>query len=398
MTLFADFESINVGASERLVRTITRSDIQKFVEMTGDDNPLHVDAGFAESTPFKEIVVHGMLGASFLSTLIGTKLPGPGALWVSQRMDFLAPVRLGDELTVSCTVLKKHDRDRLLDLNMRIVNQRGQTVLSGEGQVKVLTARAKPTIVGDAPTRRTALVTGASGGIGRAIALRLSRDGLAVIVNYRRDRERAEQVVAEIEAGGGVAIAVAADVSTADGVSRLAAAATSSFGGVDVLVNNASPRINAKPFTAIQWSDIQEHLDVQLRGAFLLTQACLPYMQRRSQGRIVNITSQAIDASPSLSWTGYAVAKAALAMMSRYVAAEVGPSGITVNCVSPGMTDTRLIGDVSEKIQLMVARQTPLRRLATPDDIASAVSYLASADAAFVTGHVLRVNGGLSAS
>lgn len=398
MTLFAGFDSINVGDSDQLVRTISPGDIRRFVEMTGDDNPLHVDAEFAESTPFKEIVVHGMLGASFLSTLIGTKLPGPGALWVSQRMDFLAPVRLGDELTVSCTVLKKHDRDRLLDLGTRIVNQRGQTVLSGEGQVKMLTARAKPAPAADAPTRRTALVTGASGGIGRAIALRLGRDGLAVIVNYRGNRERAEQVVAEIEAGGGAAIAVAADVSTPDGVSRLAAAAAKSFGGVDVLVNNASPRINAKPFAAIQWSDIQEHLDVQLRGAFMLTQACLPYMVKQSHGRIVNITSQAIDGSPSLTWTGYAVAKAALATMSRYLATEVGPSGITVNCVSPGMTDTRLIGDVSEKIQLMVARQTPLRRLATPYDVAGAVSYLASADAAFVTGHVLRVNGGISAS
>ena len=100
------FDDIQVGDVESIQRTVTEADVRRFVEMTGDDNPLHVDRAYAERTPFKDVVVHGMLGASLVSTVIGTKLPGEGALWLKQNFDFALPVRLGDELSVSCTVLK----------------------------------------------------------------------------------------------------------------------------------------------------------------------------------------------------------------------------------------------------------------------------------------------------
>ena len=104
--MFKDFDAIEVGETQTLTKTITEVDVRKFVEVTGDDNPLHVDRSYAETTSFKDIVVHGMLGASFISTVIGTKLPGAGALWVSQNLEFLLPVRLGDELSISAKVLK----------------------------------------------------------------------------------------------------------------------------------------------------------------------------------------------------------------------------------------------------------------------------------------------------
>lgn len=392
--MFSDYDAIQVGDTRSLKRSIAEADVRRFVEMTGDDNPLHVDRRFAEETSFKDIVVHGMLGASFISTVIGTQLPGPGALWVAQSLEFLLPVRLGDELTVSCTVLKKHDRERLLDLETRIVNQNGQAVLTGQGRVKVLAGKPPAPPEPEADRPRVALVTGGAGGIGRAICLRLARDGLSVVVNYARRRERAEEVVAEITATGGRAIAVQADISSPADAARLYASAVQAFGAVDVLVNNASPQIQAKAFADLEWEDLQAQLDVQLKGAFLLTKACLPGMVERRHGRIVNITSQAIEGTPSVTWTAYAVAKAALAMLSRYGAAEFGPSGITVNNVAPGMCETSLIGDIPEKLQLMAARQTPLRRLATPNDVAATVAHLASADASFVTGHTYRVNGG----
>jgi 3-oxoacyl-[acyl-carrier protein] reductase len=128
-----------------------------------------------------------------------------------------------------------------------------------------------------------------------------------------------------------------------------------------------------------------------------MAKACVPDMAARKWGRIVTIGSQVIDGAPSPGWTSYAVGKASVAMLSRYLSAELGPQGITVNSVSPGMTETSLIGDVPEKAQLLIARQTPLRRLATPEDVAAAVAYLVSDDAGFVTGHSLRVNGGMAA-
>nr|WP_315254262.1 SDR family oxidoreductase [uncultured Duganella sp.] len=405
--MFKDFDAIQVGETQTLTKHITEADVRKFVEMTGDDNPLHVDRAYAETTSFKDIVVHGMLGASFISTVIGTKLPGTGALWVSQNMEFLLPVRLGDVLSISATVVKKHERERLLELDTRIVNQNQQLILTGVGKVKVLVA-AEPEASPAADARpRVAIVTGGAGGIGKAICQRLAADGFDVVVNYRGQADRAAQIVAEINLAAAVkgegegqrrgrALAVQADIATETGAQALFAAAVRAFGAVSVLVNNASPHINPKPFGVTAWADVQQQIDVQVKGAFLMSSAVVPDMAARKWGRIVNITSQVLDGQPSVTWTGYAMAKGALQVFSNYMAAELGPQGITVNCVSPGMCETTLIGDIPEKAQLMIARQTPLRRLAKPSDVAAAVAYLVSDDAGFVTGDTVAVNGGMA--
>ncbi len=408
--MFKDFDAIQVGETQTLTKQITEADVRKFVEMTGDDNPLHVDRAYAETTTFKDIVVHGMLGASFISTVIGTKLPGTGALWVSQNMEFLLPVRLGDVLTISATVLKKHERERLLELDTKIVNQNQQLILTGVGRVKVLVAAEAEAQPAADERPRVAIVTGGAGGIGKAICRRLAADGFDVVVNYRGQADRAAQIVAEINAATtavtsgsagagkrhGRALAVQADISTEAGAQVLYQAALKAFGVVSVLVNNASPRINPKPFGSTAWSDVQQQMDVQVKGAFLITSAVVPEMSARKWGRIVNITSQVLDGPPSVTWTGYAMAKGALQVFSNYMAAELGPQGITVNCVSPGMCETTLIGDIPEKTQLMITRQTPMRRLAKPSDVAAAVAYLVSDGASFVTGDTLAVNGGIA--
>lgn len=396
---FTRFEDVSLGDTASLKKTIAEDDIRRFVELTGDDNPLHVDATFAGQTPFKDIVVHGMLGASFISTVIGTKLPGPGALWVSQSFDFSLPVRLGDTLEVTCTVVGKHERDRLLDLEMRITNQHGQVVLHGAGKVKLL-ERPAVEVVSSAEPPKVAIVTGGAGDIGRAICRRLVADGYRVVVNYLSGRERADALVRELttDTNEALAVAVNADVSSPDGVRYVHAEALGHFGAVTALVNAASPRIVAKGLDALTWDELERHLDVQLKSAFLMTQACAPSMVEAGGGRVVNITSEAVDGAPVAGWTAYAVAKGGLWTLSRYLAAELGPKNITVNCVSPGMTDTRFIGGISEKQQLMAARQKPLRRLASPDDIAGAVAFLLSPSGAYVTGQTVRVNGGGSMS
>ncbi|OWF66216.1 short-chain dehydrogenase [Polynucleobacter hirudinilacicola] len=396
--MFKDFSEIQVGDSESISKKITESDVRRFVEMTGDDNPLHVDAAYAESTAFKDIVVHGMLGASYISTVIGTRLPGTGALWVSQNFDFLLPVRLGDELSISCTVLKKFERERLLELETKIVNQHQQTVLTGTGKVKVLSPSLPKEITEEKSDLRVAVVTGGSGGIGKAISLRLAKDGFAVVIAYRGRVDRANSVVKEIHSNKGKAIAVCADISTKEGVELLHKAAAKEFGGVSVLVNNASSAINPKPFELMDWEDIQNQLNTQLKGSFLLCQSCIPKMIDRGWGRIVNITSQVVEGEPTPSWTSYAIAKASLAKFSSYLAADLGSNGITVNCVSPGMSETGLIGSISEKVQLMIARQTPTRRLTKPEDVAAAVAYLVSSEASQVTGQTILVNGGIVTS
>ena len=389
------YEAIAVGEAATLEKRVTAEDVARFVAMTGDANPLHVDPAYAARTPFKDVVVHGMLGASFVSTLIGTKLPGEGALWVSQAFEFLLPVRLDDVLTVGVTVIAKHDRERLLELEATIVNQHRQVVLAGTGKVKVLAPAAPPAPAPGGRPAKVALVTGGAGGIGRAICERLAADGWRVAVAYRQGEARARAVVDAIQGAGGEAIALRADLADPAQAAGLAAAVAQAFGPVTLLVNNAAPRVAAIPFDDLEWGDLAGQLDVQLQGAFALAKAVVPGMKAARHGRIVNLTSQEADGAPTPGWMAYAVAKAALAAFTRGLAAELGPAGITVNNVAPGMTDTALIGDVPEKARLIVARQTPTRRLGTPADVAAAVAYLASDEAGHLTGETLRVNGGL---
>lgn len=393
MNHFKEFEEIQVGDTAVLTRRIGEEDIRRFVELTGDDNPLHVNRAYAETTPFKDIVVHGMLGASLLSTLIGTQLPGTGALWVSQTLDFLLPVRVGDTLTVSCTVEKKHERERLLDLQTRIENQAKRLVLSGKGVVKVL-PRLQPAPAGPVERLKVAVVAGGAGGIGRAICLRLALAGHRVVVGYHSRDDRAAELVNEIVAAGGEALAVRADVTVADDVAALVDAALRRFSGVSLLVFAASPPIQPAGFEELSWDSVAQHFDTEVKGAFLLAKKALPHMRAQGYGKIINITSQVVDGTPPPHWTAYVVGKASLATFSRSLAVELGPAGITVNCVAPGMTDTAMIGDIPEKMRLILARQAPLRRLARPQDVADAVAFLASAEADYITGETLRVNGG----
>lgn len=393
MNGFTDFDAIQEGDRQSLTKLITEEDVRRFVELTGDINPLHVDTEYARKTAFKDIVVHGMLGASFISSVIGNQLPGPGALWVSQSFDFNLPVRLGDTLTVVCTVLRKHPRDRLLELDTHIENQHGQAVLSGKGKVRLLEA---PTgsIAPPQGRLKVAIVTGASGGIGQAICERLAAGGFSVVVNYRSGTERALALVRKLTDAGSKAIAIQADVTQPADIQALIAATLRQFGGISVLVNAAAPRISPRSLETLRWDDLQQHLDGQLKSAFLMSQACREHLEACGSGRIISLGSQALEGPPVAGWIAYAIGKGTLSTFTRYLAAELGPRGVTVNLVSPGMTNTPFIGNISEKQQLMAARQTPLRRLGEPEDTAAAVAFLASDEAAYITGQNLRVNGG----
>ena len=132
------YDSIKVGDNAEIKHKITKQDIDKFVDLTGDDNKLHIDEDYAKKTSFKKPVVHGMLGASFISTIIGTKLPGDGALWFSQTLNFLLPVRVGDEIVIKAEVIKKNDRDKSIELSTEIFNQNFQKVTFGISKVKII--------------------------------------------------------------------------------------------------------------------------------------------------------------------------------------------------------------------------------------------------------------------
>lgn len=389
----ARFEEINVGDSAELEHTVTQVDIQRFVELTGDDNRLHVDASYAANTSFKKPVAHGMLGASFISTVIGTRLPGDGALWFSQNLEFLLPVRVGDRLTIRAAVLRKDERSRVLEIQTDIFNQDRQKVTSGVAKVKVV---EQETVQADAtlpPDRRVALVVGGGGGIGSAICLALASDGFDIAVHYFSSPQRAQKVAAEVAHLGPRAMVVGADIQAESEVDAMVLQVESRLGPIDLLVNCATARIAAISFADLRWDDFDAHIGMTIRGSFLLARRVTPSMVARGHGKIIQIGSQASE-SPSVDWLPYITAKSALVGFTHALALELAPKGITVNMVSPGMTQTEQIADIPERQRLLAAAKTPLRRLARPEDVAGAVCYLASARADYLTGETIRVNGG----
>jgi 3-oxoacyl-[acyl-carrier protein] reductase len=235
-------------------------------------------------------------------------------------------------------------------------------------------------------------VTGASRGIGAAIARALARDGLPVGVNYRSDRARADAVVAEIEDGGGRAVALAGDVVDPGAPDELFRELESHFGSpVLVLVNNAgisrddlTPSLNDE-----QWSAV---LETDLTAAFRFTRRALRPMLRARSGRIVNISSVVgLRANPGQA--NYAAAKAGLIALTRTAAIEVARRGVTVNAVAPGWIETEMTAGINSDL----AANIPARRAGTPEEVAACVRFLASDEASYVTGAVLTVDGGLAA-
>lgn len=389
----ASFENINVGDQATLAHLITKEDVENFATLTGDFNPLHVDEDFAKQTLFQKPVVHGMLSASFISTMIGMVLPGPGALWMSQTLEFLRPSFIGDTLTIRATVKQKSIATRVLVLTTTIINQHGHELIKGESTVKVLEINDKEKGM-NSHEKKTILITGASGGIGAAAAKTLAAAGHQVIVHYHASDAAAQNVVSQIKQAGGHAMMLKANIANAPEVSTMFEVACKAMGPIHAVVHCAGPENSPKAFDFLDWSEFQEQMDVHLKGAFLCAKAAIGSMVQAKSGDIILIGTVYTDGVPPVQQSRYIVAKSALTSFARCLAVEYGPSNVRVNVVAPGMTETSMIADLPDKVKMLTKMQTPLRRLAEASDIADTIAFLLSPGAKHITGQTIRVCGG----
>ena len=240
---------------------------------------------------------------------------------------------------------------------------------------------------------KVALVTGASRGIGRAIALSLASDGLAVAVHYDKSADAAQKVVSEITESGGRAIAFQGNLASPDVPADLVARVKSQLGSIDILVNNAAVMTDS---SIAEMSDEMwdETIAVNLSAVFKLTRACIPAMVENKWGRIISISSQ-VAQTGSANHAHYSATKASLLGFTYSAAKELGASGITANVVLPGRIETDMIGVRSVGRMDEWMSQTPLGRLGKPEEVAGVVTFLASVESSYITGAAINVNGGL---
>lgn len=244
---------------------------------------------------------------------------------------------------------------------------------------------------------KTALVTGSGRGIGRAIAVRLAREGADVVVNYGHKAEEGEAARAAVEAEGRRAFVVKADLSKKADVERLVEEGVRHFGKLDILVNNAGVEVSA-PFTEVTEEDYDRVLDLNLKGVFFATQAFVRHLRSTKRpGKVIQVSS-VHEEIPFPGYAAYCASKGGLRLLTRDLAVELGEHGITVNSIAPGAIETEINSSLKEdpERQKALLAQIPLGRMGKPEDVAGLAAFLASSDADYVTGSTFFVDGGLT--
>lgn len=383
-------ESIHwrVGDSREITHTFTHQELEVFAELTGDTNPLHVDAGFANRSAVGGQVVHGMLAAAFVSTLIGLHIPGRGALWNSFQINWRKIIRIGDTLRIEARVSAVQSAMRTLDLEIT-----GANAISGEiyfeGKARVMMMNEHKKIQPAELMGKRILITGASGEVGGAICRVLSAVGCRLVL-WGRDTERLRLLSKTLgkHAASFHAIDLLDDQQIEAGLAQLM-----KDGGVDGFVHAAAAPLHLTEITAAEnRQHLREHLQIEVLAFQRIAQELAVNMQ--TGGFIIAVLTQAILDAPPPRMSAYVTAKMGAWGLIRAMAVELGPKGIRCNAVSPNMIETPYIKDIPPRVKQVEAASNPMRRLCNVEDVANAVQFLAGPQAAYINGINLPVSGG----
>lgn len=377
-----------VGDSRSIAHTFTRQEVEEFAKLTGDINPLHVDETFAGRSAAGGRVVHGMLAAAFISTLIGVHIPGRGALWNSFQINWRKIIRIGDTLRFEARVSAIQTALHSLDLEITGVSDvTGEVYLEGKARVMTMDDPREtnlPTIAG-----KRVLVTGASGKVGGAICRTLAAVGCKLVI-WGRNSERLQQlsqVLAEHVASVQV-INLLDDREIETGLAQLI-----SEGGVDGVVHAAAASLNFIGVdSALNCQYLREHLQVEVIALEQIARALTGKM--KPEGFIIAVLTQAILDVPPAKMSAYVAAKMAAWGLVRSMAVELGPKGIRCNAVSPNIMETPYVKDMPLRVKQVEAAGNPMRRLCDVEDVANAVEFLAGPKATYINGINLPVSGG----
>jgi 3-oxoacyl-[acyl-carrier protein] reductase len=368
--------------------------VEAFADFSGDRNPLHLVPDAALAYGYAHPVAHGAIQSAIVSRIIGMKVPGAGAVWMSQSMEWLRPAFVGETIRVEVEIEALSSGAEVISLRLRASNAKGEKLMEGLAKVKIAaTIAGRPEVAAEKEVR-VALVTGGSRGIGAAAARSLARAGSHVVIAYHSDEARARALVQELGCFGCEASCFATDLMQEQSGSTLVRRVLEEYGRLDIIVHAATQALPGNTLLETTHEELSRCLHMQVRASLELAQAAAPGMAERGFGRMVFLGTSYLFGPPPAKLGAYVTAKQALWGLVRCLAVELGPKQITVNLVSPGMTVTDLTSDIPQRLKEVEARKVPLRRLAVPDDTAGIVAFLAGDEAGYINGQNLPLTGG----
>ncbi len=399
--LSLDAEQITKGRSEAFGFVITDDTIRALRGILAEGQEDAAQLRRAEKRGGLDYA--GFLGITLFSTMVGMRLPGNYATFLELSAELPGNLQRGKVYRLKGVVTHISRATRILKAVVTAAVEAQGATAEISGKVAALVNKPGRAMPSMAELRASAmdwglrdkavLITGASRGIGETIAKLLALHGARVTVNYHRGRDDAERVVKEIRDAGGQAVAVQADVTQPAQVARLVLEAQRHYGPIHVLVNNAVRDFRPIPFLRLSWDDVQLDLDVIVKGAFNTCKEVIPVMLAAGGGKIINISSVAVE-SPPRDQAKYVMAKSALVGLTRSLSVEYAAQNILANLVVPSFVETDLVSHIQEGFRKKIAQESPMRRLGSPIDVAQAVLFLASAHSSFTTGQKIMVTGG----
>jgi 3-oxoacyl-[acyl-carrier protein] reductase len=396
----ARLEEMDRGRTDAFDFSITGETLRVFAGLLalGTGKPAHLDEGTWQD----QFHLPNLLSILLFSTSVGMCLPGASATFLEFSAEAGGEAELDTLYRLRGEVAHRSLSTRIVKKTLTIFKP-GQDGPIVRGHASALVSAPAPSMptIGELKTSaldsglkgKVVLITGASRGVGETTAKLFGLWGAKVIVNYNRGVADATRIVREIREEGGDAVAARADVARADDVKSLVRLGVEQYGRIHVLVNNAVRDYRPISFLDLTWEEIEKDLDVVVKGAFLCCQHVIPLMLAQGEGKIINVSSVAVD-NPPADQTKYVMAKSALVGLTRSLSVEYAARNIQVNLVVPNFVETDLVAHVPEGFRRKIARDTPMQRLASPVEVAQAIVFLASSFSSFTTGQKIMVTGG----
>ncbi len=390
-------QNLYEGKKFVLRKKITKKDIKNFSKLSGDTNPIHMDHNYAKKMGFGKIVAHGMLSESFISSIIGNYLPGPGSLWAEKKIKFLKLVREGDELELISEIEKIHTGNNIAIINVKAFNQYKELVFDSSNIIvlpkdsknikhKKIEKNKKNKPI--KAKKNLAVVLGASGDIGIAVTKKLLNNGFNVLGFYLSNNSELKKLKNKNKNLRYFNL----NLQNKNSVYKCLKLIKKNI--PTHLINCSTPKIYTINFEKISKNDFDHYFGNTLPNFFTIIQECVKKFKMIKSGNIIDVSSVYLKL-PERNLLPYITFKGSMSALIKSLSIELANYNIRANSVMAGVTDTQQISDMSNKQKLLIAAKTPLQRIAKAEDVANTIYFLSSKESDFITGSIIDVNGGI---